>query len=36
MNSLKKANIILDRRVLADLAYYDPKAFGELVEQVKG
>jgi large subunit ribosomal protein L20 len=36
MNSLKKANIILDRRVLADLAYNDPKAFGELVEQVKG
>jgi large subunit ribosomal protein L20 len=36
MNGLKKANIILDRRVLADLAYSDPKAFGQLVEQVKG
>jgi large subunit ribosomal protein L20 len=36
MNGLKKADIILDRRALADLAYSDPKAFGQLVEQVKG
>jgi large subunit ribosomal protein L20 len=36
MSGLKKANIILDRRALADLAYNDPKAFGELVEQVRG
>jgi large subunit ribosomal protein L20 len=36
MNGLKKANIVLDRRVLADLAYSDPKAFSDLVQQVKG
>jgi large subunit ribosomal protein L20 len=36
MSRLKKANIILDRRALADLAYTDPKAFGDLVEQLKG
>lgn len=35
MNRLKKANITLNRRVLADLAYNDPQAFGELVNQVK-
>ncbi|HAK89471.1 MAG: 50S ribosomal protein L20 [Nitrospirae bacterium GWC2_46_6] len=35
INSLKKANIILNRKALADLAYNDPKAFGELVNQVK-
>jgi large subunit ribosomal protein L20 len=36
MSALKKADIVLDRRVLADLAYNDPKAFGDLVAQVKG
>jgi large subunit ribosomal protein L20 len=36
MNSLKKANVALDRRALAELAYSDPNAFGQLVEQVKG
>ena len=36
MNSLKKANVTLDRRALAELAYSDPNAFGQLVEQVKG
>lgn len=36
MNGLKKANIVLDRKVLSDLAYSDPKAFGALVEQIKG
>lgn len=35
MNGLKKADINLNRKALADLAYNDPKAFGELVEQVK-
>ncbi|BCB96872.1 50S ribosomal protein L20 [Dissulfurispira thermophila] len=35
MNGLKKANITLNRRSLADLAYNDPKAFSELVNQVK-
>ncbi|MCL5978421.1 MAG: 50S ribosomal protein L20 [Nitrospirae bacterium] len=36
MNNLKKANITLNRKALADLAYNDPKAFSELVNQVKG
>ncbi|HMK56758.1 MAG TPA: 50S ribosomal protein L20 [Dissulfurispiraceae bacterium] len=36
MNGLKKANIALDRKALADLAYSDPKSFGALVEQIKG
>lgn len=31
INGLKKANIELDRRVLADLAVADPAAFGEVV-----
>ncbi|HMK60164.1 MAG TPA: 50S ribosomal protein L20 [Dissulfurispiraceae bacterium] len=35
MSSLKKANIALDRKALAELAYSDPKSFGELVEQIK-
>ncbi len=36
MNNLKKANITLNRKALADLAYNDPKAFSKLVESVKG
>lgn len=35
MSELKKANIVLNRKALADLAYNDPKAFGELVNSVK-
>ncbi len=35
MNGLKKVNIALNRKALADLAYNDPKAFSELVNQVK-
>ncbi len=35
MNGLKKANIALNRKALADIAYNDPKAFSELVSQVK-
>lgn len=35
MNGLKKANIVLNRKALADLAYNDPKAFNELVNSVK-
>jgi large subunit ribosomal protein L20 len=31
VNGLKKAGIELDRRVLADLASFDPSAFGEVV-----
>ena len=32
---LKKANIELDRKVLADLAVSDPDQFGKLAEQAK-
>ena len=35
MNGLKKANINLNRKSLADLAYSDFKVFTKLVEQVK-
>jgi large subunit ribosomal protein L20 len=32
---MKKANIELDRKVLAELAVSDPAAFGAIVEQAK-
>ena len=35
INGLKKANISLDRRVLADLAVHDKPAFSAVVEQAK-
>jgi len=35
MSGLKKANIALDRKALADMAYNDPSAFSQLVEKVK-
>ena len=35
MARLKKADIVLNRKVLADLAYNDPSAFSQLVEKVK-
>ncbi len=35
MNGLKKANIDLNRKVLADMAVNDPAAFAKLVETVK-
>jgi large subunit ribosomal protein L20 len=35
MNALKKAEIPLDRKVLADMAVNDPAGFAALVEQVK-
>ncbi|GAA0721187.1 50S ribosomal protein L20 [Dokdonella soli] len=35
MNGLKKADITLDRKVLADLAVHDIKAFGALAEKAK-
>ncbi len=35
INGLKKANINLNRKVLADLAATDKAAFNKLVEQVK-
>ena len=36
MNSLKKAAIEIDRKVLADLAVMDKTAFAQLVSQAKG
>ena len=35
MNGLKKANVMLDRKVLADLAVRDPKAFAAVVTAAK-
>jgi large subunit ribosomal protein L20 len=35
MNGLKKANIEIDRKVLADLAVFDKPAFAALAEQAK-
>ncbi|HLD94653.1 MAG TPA: 50S ribosomal protein L20 [Anaerolineales bacterium] len=35
MNSLKKANIEINRKMLADLAVRDPQAFKAVVEQAK-
>ena len=35
MLMLKKANSALNRKTLADMAYNDPAAFGQLVEKVK-
>lgn len=35
INGLKKAKISLDRKVLAELAVADAKAFGKIVEMVK-
>lgn len=35
IGGLKKANITLDRKVLADLAIHDPKAFQEIATAVK-
>jgi large subunit ribosomal protein L20 len=35
MHSIKKANIEINRKMLADLAVRDPKAFADLVEVAK-
>ena len=35
INGLKKADVSLDRRVLADLAVHDKEAFAAIVEQAK-
>lgn len=35
INGLKKANIVLDRKVLAELAVNEPKAFTEIVKSIK-
>jgi len=36
INGLKKAEVILDRKILADVAVKDEKAFKKLVEIAKG
>ncbi|MBP7176524.1 MAG: 50S ribosomal protein L20 [Thermoclostridium sp.] len=36
MNGLKKSGIVLNRKVLADMAVNDAKGFASLVQQVKG
>jgi large subunit ribosomal protein L20 len=35
VNGLKKAKVIINRKMLADLAVNDPKAFKEIVELMK-
>lgn len=35
MAGVKRAEIALDRKAMADLAYSDPKAFGDLAETAK-
>ena len=35
VGALKRANIELDRKILADLAISDPAAFGKVIEQAK-
>jgi large subunit ribosomal protein L20 len=35
MSGLKKANILLNRKALAEIAYSDPKAFNQIAEAVK-
>jgi large subunit ribosomal protein L20 len=32
MNGLKKAKVLLDRKVLADMAVSDPQGFSKIVE----
>ena len=36
INGLKKADVALDRKVLAEIAVSDPKAFGKIAEIAKG
>ena len=36
MNGLKKADIVLDRKILAELALHDPAAFAKLAERARG
>ncbi len=35
INGLNRANVDIDRKVLADLAVHDPDAFGAIAEQAK-
>jgi len=36
IDGMKKENIELDRKILAELAVHDPKGFAEIVHTVKG
>ena len=36
ISGLKKANVELDRKIMSELAFHDPKAFAELVRIAKG
>lgn len=35
INGLNKANITVNRKILAELAIHDPKGFGEIVEKAR-
>ncbi|MCH7922719.1 MAG: 50S ribosomal protein L20 [Nitrospinae bacterium] len=35
MHGLKRAEVALDRKVLADLAVHDPEAFGQIADMAK-
>jgi large subunit ribosomal protein L20 len=35
MNGLKRASIVIDRKVLADMAVFDQAAFAKVAEQAK-
>lgn len=35
INGLKKANCLLNRKVLSELAIHDPKSFAEIVQKAK-
>ncbi|KAF0135056.1 MAG: large subunit ribosomal protein L20 [Candidatus Saganbacteria bacterium] len=35
INGLKKKKIVINRKMLSDLAIFDPKAFAKIVESVK-
>lgn len=36
MNALKKANVLLNRKMLSEMAIHDPQAFSHLVSLTKG
>ena len=36
IDGMKKAEVMIDRKILADLAVHDPKAFTEIVTMAKG
>ncbi len=36
MNALKKANVLLNRKMLSEMAIHDPQGFSHLVSQTKG